>query len=533
MKSERFMHIVVPRRGYSDLSSPDVPALSRDRRTTLRNPMANDARTFEEGLGVTVWDTQPASNGWWAVCTYLKKGVDEHQRPLVSSHSCFLPSDQYARYASSFDTSILEPLRDELKVPESIDDGTVEPLELREPSTKGIALQQYELKLLAELTSISDPRAASKSFLPQLLACFLADKGFVLRVKEAEDAIGLAVVLLKIAAVARLEKPPRIATFTPRSDAAALYACQIRPDPRVRGDSEFFSNWTPDETTRAMAGRLAAAVQIQKVGDLESAFDVAYGIADVDQKLRAAVPARGASQDEKDQRDRDHGSDVPDLAGTASAETFAEWRQSLLIFEKKLRTRKDRLDAQEAELERLNGQLKATDGNLQAREDALVAREKHLNSRARQLDREQSQSSFWDAYAKVDELLHGKYVDDLKDESISALHKLLDRPKKDVKAKLLDLLDNELLETNVRTIQETGSGNGRLDLGKAIRDLKNEKEKRDKKSGNSNQRAWTDSRDTVDRAATLLTGGRSARGRRSAFAVDGLQNFKPREQGLP
>ena len=475
------MHIVVPRRGYSDLSSPDVPALSRDRRTTLRNPMANDARTFEEGLGVTVWETHPASDGWWAVCTYLKKGIDEHQRPLVSSHSCFLPSGQYARYARSFDTSILEPLRDELRVPDTINEGIIEPLDLGEPAANRIAIRQDELKLLADLSSVNDSRAASKSFLPQLLACVLADKGFVVRVKDAEDAMSMAVILLKIAAVMGQEKPPRIATFTPRSDTNALYACQIRPDSRIRGGSEFFSNWTPDETSRAMAGRLAAAVQLQDVGDLASAFEVAHGVADMDQKLRVPVPGSRSSRGDGDRQEGKYVSDAPNLVGSASAETFSEWRQSLLSFEKKLTTQKNRLDAQQAELELLNGQLKATDGNLQAREDALVAREKDLDRRARQLDKDQSQAGFWSAYSKIDELLLQKQAPDLKEGSGLVLHKLLDKPQKEVKLKLIELIGNDQFESSIRTIQNAAGSNSRLDLGKALNSLKNDKEKQDRK----------------------------------------------------
>ena len=79
-----------------------------------------------------------------------RKGSDEHRRPFISSHSCFLPSGQYARYATAFDTSILGPLKGELRVPDSIEDGIIEPLDLKEPSTDEGAINRGELELLKD-----------------------------------------------------------------------------------------------------------------------------------------------------------------------------------------------------------------------------------------------------------------------------------------------------------------------------------------------------------------------------------------------
>ena len=70
----------------------------------------------------------------------------------------------------------------------------------------------------------------------------------------------------------------------------------------------------------------------------------------------------------------------------------------------------------------------------------------------------------------------------LKESSLEVLYKLLDKPSRDEKTKLIELLDNELLETNIRTIQDIG-GNTKLEYGKVLVKLKGEKEKQDRKKG--------------------------------------------------
>ena len=477
MRSERFLHIVVPRRGYRELSTPDAPVQTREKRAALRNPMANDARSFEEGLGVTYWDIR-GSDGWWAVCTYLQKGVDEHRRPFISSHSCFLPSGQYGRYASSFGTSILGPLRAELRVPENIEDGIIEPLELREPTTGGPVFTREELELLRDLTSLNDTRAVSKSILPQLLAAFLADKGFVLRVKEADDAIGLAVALLKIAAMCGLEKPPRISTFTPKSETNAQYTSQIRPDPRVRGDSEFFSNWTPDETSKWRADRLAQAIEALSLDDLEIAVKSGKNYEAVVRKATNSLGNRGSELELPSIGQSGYTFDEDPL--TSADVEFRKRYETLQKYEAWLNHESDKLNQRETDLRSREDQLIKYNDTLLRTENNLVEREKTFNRQVLQMQKGQAQSDFWGAYSKIDELLQGKSVSTLKESSLEVLYKLLDNPRKD-KDKLLELLISDSLETNLRMIQDAGSSNTRLDYGKALDKLKKEKEKLDKK----------------------------------------------------
>ena len=475
MRSERFLHTVVHRRGYSELYTPDAPVQTRDRRAALRNPMANDARSFEEGLGVTVWDTLPPSDGWWAVCTYLQKGVDEHRRPFISSHSCFLPSGQYRRYASTFDTSILGPLRTGLKMPENIEDGIIEPLDLREPNTDVSAISREELKLLKDSTSLSDPRATSRSNLPQLLACFLADKGFVLRVKEADDAIGVAVVLLKIAALCGLEKPPRIATFTPKSETNAQYPCQVRPDSRIRTDSEFFSNWTPDETSKWRADRLTQAIDALSLDDLETAVRSGKNYESVVQKTTNSPQNRG-SELELPSMGQSRYTFAEDPL-TSADEEFRNRYETLFQYEAWLNHESDKLNHKETDVRFREEQLSKYNGTLQRTENDLVEREKTLNRQAQQLSKDRSQNSFWTAFSKIDELLQQKQIPVLKENSITVLQKMLENPRKN-EDKLLELLDNDLLETNLRTIQNSVGSNTKLEYGKALEKLKKKKDQR-------------------------------------------------------
>ena len=481
MKSERFLRIVVPRRGYSELASPDAPIQTRDRRTALRTPHAGDARTFEEGLGVTVWDTLPASDSWWAVCTYLQKGMDEHHRPFISNHSCFLPSDKYSGYAAFFDSSILEPLRRDTSITESEDRGIIGPLQLLQPNSSGHGIRTDELELLSRFTEYHDPRLRSdKSCLPELLACILAGVGFRMRVKEPSDATRLAVVLLKIAALSGQEKPPRIATFMPKSGIYSQYTCQILPEPRLRANSEFASNGTPDDTANWMAERLAQAIDALSLGDLETALATGKRYRTVVDKEKTSQPiAESVAEPPTDVKSRYDFS--TDLKASADEE-FRKRYETLLEYEAWLNGRTDKLERKDRDLQAREQRLQSDSSQLQNSLRELNQRQQQIRDQSTQLSKDKSQNSFWGAYSKIDELLQGKKVPTLKESSLEVLYKLLDKPSRDEKTKLIELLDNELLETNIRTIQDVG-GNTKLEYGKVLVKLKKEKEKQDRKKG--------------------------------------------------
>ncbi len=483
MRSERFLHIVVPGRGYSELSTPDAPVQpghwkASERRGLLKTPQAGDGRAFEEGLGVTVWETQRDSKDWWAVCTYLWKGLDEHKRPFVSNQSCFLPSDKYAAYAASFDSSVLEPLRKDALVPESINEGIIGPLDLQPPSS-GHGIQAEELELLSRLTEIRDPRGTStKSFLSQLLACVLADVGFRMRVKEASDATKLAVVLLKIAVQAGLEKPLRIATFTPKSEASSQYVCQILPDSRLRSTSEFFSNGRPSETAQRQGDILAPAIKTLDVSRLRPAFETIQSSAEVARQVNLPLPG-GIQKVEAPNQGAELSKGLPDLTRYLSGEDIKKWLEALQAYETNLNASKNQLTGEEDKLQEREARLRANNDRLHASESTLENQREAFRRQETRLKQEQSQNSFWSAYSKIDNMLQGKQVSTLKENSLEVLHKLLDNPKKD-KEKLLDLLADDQLETNIRVIQNVG-GNTKLEYGKALEKLRKEKEKRDRK----------------------------------------------------
>ena len=131
------------------------------------------------------------------------------------------------------------------------------------------------------------------------------------------------------------------------------------------------------------------------------------------------------------------------------------------------------LQRREQLLQSENKRLNDSHSTLKTQQDDLRRQEVHLREN-------QSQSSFWSAYSKIDELLQQKQVPSLKESSITVLQRLLDNPRKD-KDKLLDLLAEDHFETNLRTIQNSGNSDARLEYGKALDKLKKEKEKRDKK----------------------------------------------------
>ena len=336
---------------------------------------------------------------------------------------------------------------------------------------------EASLELLKDLTSVNGPRAGTSSFLPQLLACCLADKGFILRVKEADDAIGLAVVLLKIAAMCGLEKPPRIATFTPKSETNAQYPCQIRPDPKVRNDSEFFSAWTPDETSKWRADRLAQAVNALSLDDLENAVTIGMGYQSVVQKNTTLEQNQGGKV-EPPTIEKSRYTFARDPLDSDD-EDFRKRYETLLQYEAWLNRESDKLNRKDAELRSREETLATFNGNLQRTENTLVERERTLNRQAQQLSKDQTQNRFWTSFSKIDELLQRKQIPVLRENSITVLQKMLENPRKD-KEKLLDLLADDQFETNLRTIQEVG-GNTRLEYGKALDKLKKEKEKLDRK----------------------------------------------------
>ena len=492
MKSERFMHIVVPRRGYSELATPDAPIKTRDRRAALRTPQANDARAFEEGLGVTVWETLPSSDDWWAVCTYLWKGLDEHQRPFISSHSCFLPSQNYAGYAAFFDSSILNPLRENVSPPESIDAGVISPLELPRPESSGHGISREELELLCRLTEIHDPRRdLRQSFLPRLLACVLAGVGFRMRVGEPSDATKLAVALLKIAALSGMAKPPRIATFMPRSGNSAQYPCQILPDSRIRGNSEFSSSGTPNETAQSEAKILAAAIELHSLDDLARAFQTVRNIAEVDLNSGGEASSGGQRQHEESQSSPTGENSAPILTGSASPETFERWRDALIAYEKKLNDQKSRQEAEGIGLKQREDKVRTSNNDLIQTRRELKALEGKIERDKQQLQHDQSQSRFWKAVSRIDELLQQRQINELlrknkistlKESSAEGLGKLLDRPGKEAKEELVKLLDGTSLVSDVSTIQNDIGGNASKSIGKAMGNLTSEKEKRDKKA---------------------------------------------------
>lgn len=353
MTAVRFLYTSQPGKGFEEFTSPDQQ-LKNWLIDNLRVPSSPSNRSLSKGLGVTLQDDQ-------VLCTYLSLELDDNKRRFIRSHSALFTEAEYNRVAKEFDRSILAQL--EKTDEEILENDLLKPLVIPDNPQNGLGPE--ELKILVSYQGWD---------LKQVLASLIAGKPFNITIRGSqEESIGMAVTLLKIAALGDLPVP-QISTFEPNGRVRAWYPSQVSSLSQARVDVQFQARGAPGREAIDKAERLGRAVENLDPYGIRAAMISGRNHAEVGRKESSGKEtARTVGEERK-----------PDASPPRNQESGIY--ENNKEFEAHLNSRKEKLDDIEDCLHQRKQKVAAREENVAQKEEDVVKGEDELSHNKSRLE---------------------------------------------------------------------------------------------------------------------------------------------------
>lgn len=392
MSAVRFLYTSQPGKGFEELISPEQQ-LKNWLRDNLRQPNSGNVRYFDKGLGVTLQDDL-------VICTYLTRQLDDNRRPFIRNHSILIPKSEYNRQAGNFHQSIMAHIQEDDEA--AISDGQLKPLSLAGKETNGLGKEELETLVSYRGWDIE-----------RLLESLIAGKAFSVQVKGTQDeAIALAIMLLKIAALGKLPVP-QLSTFEPNGKTRTWYSSQVLPTSHARLDVQFQPKESPGKEALEQSEGLVRAVRNLDPDGIASAMNTFRNYDEVRQN--STSPKVAATPAAKDTESKNS----PQQVGGQEIYQYNKNYEAYLNAKKEdLDNREEALDDRKKALDERERQLSNRVSEVQSRERDVAEDKKYLDGKAGKLDQWQHIYDICsiphDDCRKLEERVLSRFFDEIK-----------------------------------------------------------------------------------------------------------------------